>query len=536
MRIKKIQLKNGYKRFTDLTIDLGENPKRIIALVGPNGCGKSSVLDGMLFQANPWGRIGDKQVKGYEYHSMNKVANFDHNNVIVDFVEGTYQQIRSLREPLGSHQTIFSFRSPYRYNSNLKVTESKATAGIQKNSYGATSSSDLDDKMEQSYRRLNIKFNTYMHAEDCKPSEAKAKIIADLNTSLKQCLDLEISSIGNIEDSKGTLYFKKKDHPTEFEFNVLSSGEKEVIDILLDLYLRQEEYANTVFLMDEPELHINTAIQKNLLLEMNRLIGKNCQIWITTHSIGFLRALQGELKDECQIIQFTSDLNLASTAHTLRPMKKTIAKWREIFEVALEDLTHLISPKRIIYCEGRHAPGNGGKERGLDAQVFNNIFSEKYHDTLFISSGGNTELDQRSEIAISILSKVFSEVKILVLKDRDMASGNNTGEPERQLYLSNNSENHRVLKRWEIENYLYDKEILKRYCSAMSLPFDEIGYDTFVSNINDQNLKDATGNIKKYCGLTISISAEKFKLNLSEFFSEDMPIYQDLEKCIFERR
>ena len=46
MKIRKIQLK-GYKRFFDLTIDLGNTPKRIVALVGPNGCGKSSVLDGM---------------------------------------------------------------------------------------------------------------------------------------------------------------------------------------------------------------------------------------------------------------------------------------------------------------------------------------------------------------------------------------------------------------------------------------------------------------------------------------------------------
>ena len=48
MKIKKLHLKK-YKRFSDLTIDLGETPKRIIALVGPNGCGKSSVFDAMLF-------------------------------------------------------------------------------------------------------------------------------------------------------------------------------------------------------------------------------------------------------------------------------------------------------------------------------------------------------------------------------------------------------------------------------------------------------------------------------------------------------
>ena len=116
---------------------------------------------------------------------------------------------------------------------------------------------------------LNVKYNKYLNDSDCKPSEAKTKIIGDLNASLTKCLDLEISSIGNIESSQGTLYFKKLGHPTPFEFNVLSSGEKEVVDILLDLYLRKDEYNDTIFLLDEPELHINTSIQKRLLIEIN---------------------------------------------------------------------------------------------------------------------------------------------------------------------------------------------------------------------------------------------------------------------------
>ncbi|MBI1818946.1 MAG: AAA family ATPase [Nitrospirae bacterium] len=42
MKLKTVRLKK-FKRFDDLTINLGENLKKIIALVGPNGCGKSSV-------------------------------------------------------------------------------------------------------------------------------------------------------------------------------------------------------------------------------------------------------------------------------------------------------------------------------------------------------------------------------------------------------------------------------------------------------------------------------------------------------------
>lgn len=536
MKIRKVQLKNGYKRFHDLTIDLGNEPKRIIALVGPNGCGKSSVFDGMLFHNNAHGPIGNKEAKSYEYHSMNKTPNYNYENVTIEFLEGRFDKIRRQKQQTGKENTIFSFRSPYRYNSNLKVSQSQATTEIRLNNYGATFSPDLDDKMDENYRRLYVKYNKYLNETDCTPSRAKAEIIGNLNNSLRNCLDLEVTSIGSIEASQGTLYFKKTDHPTEFEFNVLSSGEKEVVDILLDLYLRQDEYNDTVFLIDEPDLHINTAIQRKLLIEINKLIGPNCQLWIATHSIGFLRALQEDFKDECQIIQFKKGIDWASTAQTITPMKKTRANWREIFETALDDLTGLISPKRIVYCEGRDKPGANGQEKGFDAQVFNNIFSEKYHDTLFISSGGNTELDQRSEIALAILTKVFSDIEILVLKDRDISSGKPNTENDRQVYLQNNPRNHRVLKRWEIENYLYDKEVLKKYCSQNNLVFDEMGYDKFVTDADNQNLKDETGKIKNLCGITTSINPEQFKLTLSTCITEDMNIYSNLEECVFNRR
>ena len=89
--------------------------------------------------------------------------------------------------------------------------------------------------------------------------------------------------------------------------------------------------------------------------------------------------------------------------------------------------------------------------------------------------------------------------------------------------------------------YAYDmdltayKEVLKKYCLGNSLEFDETAYDEFVKNIEDENLKDATGRIKNYCHIIGSINSEKFKLSLSEYISEDMEIYKLMESCILER-
>ena len=246
-----------------------------------------------------------------------------------------------------------------------------------------------------------------------------------------------------------------------------------------------------------------------------------------------MRALQNELKEKSQILDF-SRKDYFTGKHDIQPIVPNRQNWMRIFETALDDLTNLVAPNRIVYCEGRAEPSIHGIEKGLDAQIYENIFSATFDDTVFVSSGGNTELDQRSDIAIQILSKVFNGIEILVLKDRDMLSGKPADESDRQRYLSNNPSNHRVLKRWELENYLFDKEILSRYCGSKGRAFNEADYDDFVKDINNQNVKDEIGRIKNFCGIQSSISEVQFKLNLSKFITEETAAYQELRECIFD--
>ena len=121
------------------------------------------------------------------------------------------------------------------------------------------------------------------------------------------------------------------------------------------------------------------------------------------------------------------------------------------------------------------------------------------------------------------------------MKDRDMASGKETTEEDRQMYLSNNPENHRVLNRFEIENYLYDKEVLKKYCEENGKTFDESAYDSFVTDIINQHVKDSTGRIRNFCGIVGSINAEVFKKNLAKVIDSSMQVYNELERVIFQR-
>ena len=527
MRLKKIQLKE-FKRFDDLTIDLSEDPKKIIAVVGPNGCGKSSIFDAFEEKMRDFRNIGDEGQSFYSkalyYTEEDRLKTPYNKNVAVTLTPKTGTINRK----------SFYIRTAYRFTSKFNVQRLEVLPDILNSPDEPISSIAIDTRLEANYKRLlGTAYTEFFNG--IKTGEVvRNELIGKMNTILSKILDIQISNLGNVLAKKGQLYFKKG-NVSDFPYANLSSGEKEVVDIILDLIVKTQDYNDTVFCIDEPELHLNTAIQRKLLLEIEKLIPENCQLWVATHSIGFLRALQEELKDKSQILDF-SEKDYFHGSHIIYPIKTTRKNWQRIFSTALEDLTGLISPKRIIYCEGKDRPGQNGEEKGFDAKVFNSVFGETYHDCLFISSGGNTELDQRSEIGLVIMSKVFNDIEIFVLKDRDISSGRLNTENDRKIYLENNPENHRILNRWEIENYLFDKEVLKAYCRANEKEFKEQDYDNFVTDIINQNIKDETSRIKNFCSITTSVNTETFKLNLATFITTEMQVYKELEKVIFNRQ
>lgn len=91
------------------------------------------------------------------------------------------------------------------------------------------------------------------------------------------------------------------------------------------------------------------------------------------------------------------------------------------------------------------------------------------------------------------------------------------------------------MKRFELENYLYDKEVLKAYCAGSSLTFDEVAYDAFVTDIVNQNLKDETGRIKNICGIKGSVNSDVFKISLSDYLTANSAAFVELRDCIFSR-
>ncbi|MFO1186267.1 MAG: AAA family ATPase [Alphaproteobacteria bacterium] len=355
-------------------------------------------------------------------------------------------------------------------------------------------------------------------------TQVRNELVGTINNVLKEVLDVRISSLGNVSQGKGQLYFEKDDSKN-FPYQNLSAGEKEVIDIVIDLIVRSTEYDDTVYCIDEPELHLNTAIQRRLLVQIEKLIPENCQLWVATHSIGFLRALQEELAGRCSVLDFSTG-DLFRGVHVLSPMEPTRANWQRIFSTALDDLAGLIAPKRIVYCEGRPDPNATGSEQGVDAIVYNEIFGRSEPQTLFISAGGSGQLPKHNSIALLILQKAFVGAELILLRDRDSKS-----DAERQEFLAD-APHHRMLQRHEIENYLLDYDVLGRFCSASGNTLDKATYDALVGDITKEDLKQGKMNSLKQLAKCGTLSDNEFLKRLAPFVSGSS-VFEELRQSIF---
>jgi predicted ATPase len=513
MRTRTLQLRK-FKRFDDLTIDLTSRSTKIVALVGPNGSGKSSVFDAFEELASSYKGRGGKRAKYY------KKSLFDGSDINMDYDPSRHVTLTTDETTLD--RKSFYIRSAYRFMPRLEVGSIRKLEEVERDGNRPQSLIDTDARLQDNYERLMGRFFDDVYDANLSGKGWVQKNIDGLNTILQEILDIRVSFLGNPVNGEGSLYFEKGTSK-RFPYENLSAGEKEVIDLILDLYVKRDVYVKSIICIDEPELHLNTAIQRKMLIELEKLVPESSQLWVATHSIGFLRALQEDLWDKTAVLDFTGhDFDGPAS---IQPIVGTRSDWSRIFATALEDLTGLLSPKRIIYCEGRPDPAPSGGEQGFDAEIYNKVFEAGYGETLFVSSGGGGEMHKNALLAIRVLSKALAEVEFLLLRDRDEHA-----DVDRQKYLQEDS-SRRMLSRREIENFLFDKEVLVVFCNTRNLTFDEALYNAVVTDILRQDLKIVQQQIQASTGFDGTM--DMFKRGLGETITNSMAVYKELRGCIF---
>ena len=339
--------------------------------------------------------------------------------------------------------------------------------------------------------------------------------------------DLVLNSLGNPLSDKSFTF--DKGTSKSFLYKNLSGGEKSAFDLLFDIFVKREEYDDTVFCIDEPEAHMNPRLQGVLLEELIQLVNDRSQLWIATHAIGMMRkALQLREKygEKIVFLDFSerddfSDRNF-DRQEVITPATPNRRFWEKTHEVALDDLAELVMPDQIVICEGKHG------DEGFDAECYNQIFSEAYPNTKFISAGGKRDLQNY----ISVVNAVTKGAKVLGLRDRDQATPAEANRLQK--------EGIKVLKRGKIEDYLLSDDVLQALCRRNRLePCEEKVAELVELRDSTPDIKGATNQIRRRSidwGMREAGETSQGFLRdtLAPLVGPGMSTYEELKQIIFD--
>ena len=530
MRIKNIRLKN-YKRFTELTIADVPATARLVVLVGPNGTGKSSVFDSFLLKASA--AVNNHRLSGnteqyYERVLESQTTHEVAKRVRIEFHDAAEREV--------DWRSAFQVRSAYRNESDFRIEHLRATSAEDSGPRLARII-DPDESVSKNYERMAWQRMQDLDRdapEELTIGEYRRESLGDLQRAMCGLFSepsLSLQDFGGIR--AGSFRFSKGD-VNDFHYKNLSGGEKAAFDILLDVFVKRDEAKEAVFCIDEPELHVTTGLQGPLIASVLALLGEASQLWIATHSIGVVREAYRTLLDrpgEVAFLDFSGRDFDGSV--TITPSTPNRVFWENMYEVALDDLSSLVAPHRVVICEG----SKDKHVNAFDARCYNQLFASEFPETLFISQGGSGEVIQ-SDHLVTILKSVAHGIDVQKLIDRDDMT-----DEERARKIAQGI---RVLHRRELEEYLYDPEVLRTFLQTEGC--EEAVIDTVVSKRESlligqhgpKNIKDVSRDlfsaIRSDTGLSnLGNNREEFACQfLVPALGKTHAVYQELREDVFD--
>lgn len=449
MRLKNIRI-DSFRRFSDLTIRELPETARLVVMVGPNGCGKSSIFDAFKM----WHRWHGVDIRVDEsYHRKQGLSPKDWNILVsIEFHQPIPTDANELKK-------LFYIRSAYRNEADFITNQLQRMRSPLVELSKIQRLIDNDASVSENYQRLvsATMESVYSGAFDTSSvKQLRDMYVGQVRDSMNRVFDgLLLKGPGDpLRD--GTFFFEKG-ISTDFHYKNLSGGEKAAFDILLDLIIKRRDYDNTVFCIDEPETHMHTRLQARLLEELVTLIPEGCQLWIASHSLGMMRRardLQIANPDQVVFIDF-HDRDF-DTQVTLTPAKIDRQFWANTLNVALDDLANLVAPQKVVLCEGRPTGAKDSAKAEFDAKCYRIIFSNEYPDTDFISVGNEADVRTDKIQVGRAIQTLIAGTTVLRVVDRDDRS------PQEIADLI--KEGVRVLSKRHLEAYLLDDEALTALC------------------------------------------------------------------------
>ena len=388
MKLKSARIKN-FKRFVDLTIHNLPPEAKLILLLGPNGCGKSSLFDAFQRRLKVDHFYGMSEVLKRYYQRAIPEAVAEADEVDLEFYGSNPTSQDELKKSL-------YVRSAYRHDPSFRDSTISQQQDVL-DRHAVRRLIDTDQTVQNNYQRIIWRLLRKVTTPELTTNEIMAGTIGDLQSSMETVFgDIRLDAFVSPQDT-GTFTFTKGSS-RNFLYENLSAGEKAAFDLLLDIVVNKDSFDDSLYCLDEPEAHLSTRLQGKLLKELYRLTPSNSQLWLATHSIGMVRTAQ-EIRVEHPghvvflDMGFGRDGTLLDYDHpqTIEPADPDRAFWTRHYAVALEDMAELLAPDRIVLCEG----STEGDDPALDESCYNRIFAQEFPRTLFVSIGPATKVEKR---------------------------------------------------------------------------------------------------------------------------------------------
>jgi AAA15 family ATPase/GTPase len=436
MHITRLQFSN-FKRFTELTIDLSmlAKPPKLVLLIGTNGSGKSSVFD--AFEVI--GRY-EKEVKSLPndesitYYKKNKNQQFSLkatsiNETTIDetvITEFNYNSVSGFISETSNNDSFYGRSSLRQVPRLTRKGFSQQTFNFQRDSDRPLFYIDREERFENDVEHvIKLILEEVFKNSGRTTQEIINRYIAPINQAFEGIFGTSshtslrfYSLTPPTEGNTAEILFQKGE--TTIHYNLLSSGEKEIFNILFNLLSRRSYYKNTIYFLDELDLHLNTKLQYSLLKEITEhWIPADCQLWTASHSLGFIEYANDT--DHSATIDF-DDLDF-DQPQTLYPQPKNRL---ETYAVAVpkEMLFKLFKGKRIVICENQND------------EYYNLLGLE---DTIFVGVKNSREL----------FLTVKRDLNYQGLRDRDFLTD------RERMNLKQKFPHLHILEYYCFENYLY---------------------------------------------------------------------------------
>jgi predicted ATP-binding protein involved in virulence len=500
MRFTRIQI-NKWRNFTEIELIVPKEAT-LVALIGENGVGKSSILDILNSASHHLGLSAGVDIpRGDPFQ--------DEHDLRIDVVISreittllTEQEINHYNEQGITYDgciSIVTVKSPDRnerkifltnfeanplasnfanevvqalrtkediFHMSLDADRSYPPKPVQAHEYAQSLDQDWTDiqfKKNRAFVSSRNKYDEWMkfcvgtEAKNATESYQAQRLSKAKNTEPPEFVD-QFSSYGvaiknvlphlnflGVDTKAKTLIFDSTDQILTFD--KLSGGEREIAFVVGQI--ERFELTNGVLLIDEPELHLNPEMVRSWVSYLRDSV-KEGQTWIATHSMEAVESAGLECTFVVERDAETKKVNFV-TSLVDQPVLSILSS-------AVGSPAFSLAKKAFVFIEG--------DRQGIERDKFYRLYGllSSTSSVRFMEGGGCKEVERKYEACKFLAENADEQIHVGGIVDRDFRSQNEITE------LSNNGLY--VLSFHEIENAFIYPPILQKVIASTGVEID----------------------------------------------------------------